>query len=495
MYWNEKNWSGVSKIMLKLEKPFSIRKNHFPNPCGYIRGESFHHIERKKFMAGSAIRRSAPPPPIESRGEIRYNSRMINLEEEQARRPTALLVGAPGVDLRELRGLVDTLGMEAVRLESLARLEPSPAYGMGSGKAEELSALAEEVGADVIIFDFLLEPRKQRNWEKLAKRPVFDRQEVILRIFAQRARTKEAVLQVQLARLEYSLPRLAHSYGDMARQRGGNFGSKGSGETQLELDSREVREKMAAVRRELEAVVGERRTQRKRRERSGVPSVALAGYTNAGKSSLLNALTGADALVEDKLFATLDPTTRKLQLDGGATVLLTDTVGFISNLPHQLVNAFKSTLEEAARADLLLVVLDASDPQSLVQHETVERVLSEVGAGDTPRIVVLNKTDKVPRGDFMLARLESEFPGAVKVSARTRGGFDELLGRIGAELLGEEADFVLPAGSAEAAAVLAEARRNGAVVSEEWLDDGVHARIRADSRLRALLQKAEAVEC
>ena len=362
---------------------------------------------------------------------------MINLEEEENKKTTALLIGRPGEDLAELRGLVDTLGMETLREVSLTRLEVAPAFGMGKGKAEELSTMAEEIGAATIIFDWILEPRKQRNWEKLSKRPCFDRQEVILRIFAQRAQTKEASLQVQLARLEYSLPRLAHSYGDMARQRGGNFGSKGSGETQLELDSRNIREKITQIKRELKKVVSARETQRKQRERVPVPEVALAGYTNAGKSSLLNALTGAEVFVEDKLFATLDPTTRKLRLrskNRESTILLTDTVGFISNLPHSLVNAFKSTLEEARRADLLLLVIDASDPNAENQYNTVVKVLEEIGADKTPKIIALNKTDLLEQNDPQLTHLESIFPGCVKVSAKTQEGFAELFEQISEHL-------------------------------------------------------------
>lgn len=288
---------------------------------------------------------------------------MIDIEEEQNRKVKCLLVGKPRTPLDELEGLVSTLGMENVRSFSLTRLEVQPAFGMGKGKAAEISALAKELEADCIIFDWEMDPTKQRNWEKLAKIPCFDRQEVILRIFAQRAQTREAVLQVELARLMYSLPRLAHMYGDMARQRGGNYGSKGSGETQLELDQRQVRENIQKLKKELKTVVTNRETQRKRREKIPVPNCALVGYTNAGKSSLLNALTGADVFVEDKLFATLDPTTRRISIKTGDTILLTDTVGFISNLPHSLVDAFKSTLEEALHADVLLIVYRFQRPE------------------------------------------------------------------------------------------------------------------------------------
>lgn len=430
---------------------------------------------------------------------------MYEVKEESEKKIRALLVGEPGDDISELEGLVETLGLEIARSVVLTRLEVTPAYGMGKGKAEELSALAKELSADVIIFDFVIEPRKQRNWEKLAKIPVYDRQEVILKIFAERAQTKEAVLQVQLASLQYSLPRLAHSYGDMARQRGGNFGSKGSGETQLELDSRQIRDKIAQVKKELAQVVRDRETQRKKRERIPLPSCALAGYTNAGKSSLLNALTGADVFVEDKLFATLDPTTRKLSLKNanGANILLTDTVGFISNLPHTLVNAFKSTLEEAQRADLILLVLDASDLKAEFQYDTVCKVLKEIGAEETPKIVVLNKVDKCRHPNesespdlFLpahLARLESLFPDAVEVSAKTHEGFDELFERISSELLGSEKSYVIPV---EKSSLLNEVRKTGLILEENWLDDGVHVKakggeLRKNPRLSNLLREYE----
>ena len=425
---------------------------------------------------------------------------LINLEEEEEKKIRALLVGEPKADISELEGLVDTLGYEKARSIILNRMEQNPVYGIGKGKAEEIAALSKELEADIIIFDFELTPRKQRNWEKLAKIPVIDRQEVILRIFADRAQTKEAVLQVQLAQLEYARPRLAHSYGDMARQRGGNFGSKGSGETQLELDTRKIREKIQQLKKELEQVVRERETQRKKREKVPLPTCALAGYTNAGKSSLLNALTGADVFVEDKLFATLDPTTRNLQLKSSiktsedekgfsTNILLTDTVGFISNLPHSLVNAFKSTLEEAQRAHLILLVLDASDEKAEFQYNTVVRVLEEIGAENTPRLIVLNKIDKLSENPALLAKIMTLFPDAVKVSAKTHEGFEELSSRICDELLGEELSYIFPL---EKQNLLNEARKTGIITEENWLDDGIHVKIKGgelkkNPRLSALL--------
>ena len=403
---------------------------------------------------------------------------MIEVEQEQNRKIRALLIGAPDVSLTELEGLCHTLGIETIRKVNLNRMEPSPAYGMGSGKAQELCALASELEADAIIFDYILEPRKQRNWERLAKIAVFDRQEVILRIFASRARTKEAVLQVQLARLEYSLPRLAHMYGDMARQRGGNYGSKGSGETQLELDQRQVRQKIALVKKELAQVVRDRSTQRKKRDKTPCPNCAIVGYTNAGKSTLLNALTGAEVFVEDKLFATLDPTTRRLNLKEGGSILLTDTVGFISNLPHSLVNAFKSTLEEAKNADLQILVLDSSDPEVFMQYETVLKVLEEIDADDTKRIIVLNKTDMLDENSAEVFRLNWEFPDAIKISALNHQGFNQLTTAICDSLLGKVRRLVIPVENSD---LIKDLRKNGTIIDEQWLDDGIHLKARIGS--------------
>lgn len=379
---------------------------------------------------------------------------MIEIQEEAQRKTRCLLLGSPQDDLKELNALISTLGMETAGSVILNAINTNPAFGIGTGKAEEIRSHAQAVGADCIIMDFELDPTKQRNWEKLCKFPVFDRQEVILRIFAERALTKEAVLQVELARLEYSLPRLAHMYGDFSRQRGGNYGSKGSGETQLELDRRDVRERIARVKKELEKVAVTRSVQYKRRKKTKIKTVALCGYTNAGKSSLFNMLTSSSALVENKLFATLDPLTRKLFLKNpragtpcseqgqefyspdeksGIEVLFTDTVGFISNLPHSLVNAFRSTLEETAFSDVLLIVLDSSDENVFQHYQTITSVLEEIHAETNNAIIVLNKIDRACSqespdcgAEILQARLEKEFPEHVKVSALTGQGISEL---------------------------------------------------------------------
>ncbi|MCQ2582916.1 MAG: GTPase HflX [Treponema sp.] len=406
---------------------------------------------------------------------------MIEVKEEQEKIPRALLVGEPGNDLLELKGLVQTLGMDIIQRLTLNRMEVHPAYGIGTGKAQEISELAKQIEADCIIFDFNLEPRKQRNWEELTGLSCFDRQEVIIRIFAQRAQTKEAVLQVELARLTYALPRLAHMRNDFARQRGGAFGAKGSGETQLELDQRIIRDKISKTKKELAEIELNRQTQRKQRDKN--PSCALVGYTNAGKSSLLNALTGADAFVENKLFATLDPLTRKLPLNESAGALITDTVGFISNLPHHLIDAFKSTLEEAACADLLLIVLDASDENAEFQYETVCSVLDDIGANKAPRLILLNKIDKGDEKGTYTA-LRHKFPDALSISAKEQIGFMELKDKIFQLLYGEQNDYVLPVSQT---VLINELRKAGCIQKEEWLDDGVHITARASGRLLALI--------
>ena len=407
---------------------------------------------------------------------------MIDVEKEEKAVPRALLVGEPGNDLQELQNLVITLGMDVVQRLTLNRMEVHPAYGIGKGKAQEIAELAKQIEADCIIFDFNIEPRKQRNWEELTGISCFDRQEVIIRIFGQRAQTKEAVLQVELARLSYSLPRLAHMNKDYSRQRGGAFGAKGSGETQLELDQRQVREKISAIKKELAEIELNRKTQRKQRDK--LPSCALVGYTNAGKTSLLNALTGAEAYVENKLFATLDPLTRKLPLNDSAGVLMTDTVGFVSNLPHHLIDAFKSTLEEAVYADLLLLVLDSSDPDAEMQYETVCNVLEDIGADKNPRLILLNKIDKTDDETHMLQKLRLKFPDAILISAKEEKGFLELKTKIYELLYGDLADYIVPPTQA---VLINELKKAGCIEKEEWLDDGVHITARATGRLLALL--------
>jgi GTP-binding protein HflX len=299
---------------------------------------------------------------------------------------------------------------------------------------DELVALAVEQECDVIVVDHELTPSQQRNWEQIAGRPVTDRQGVILAIFSRRAQTREARLQVDLARLQYALPRLTRSWTHLGGQ-GGGIGAKGEGESQLEQDRRRLRVQIDRCRRELLTVRQARSNQRKDRMRTPVPTAAIVGYTNAGKSSLLKRLTGADVLVEDKLFATLDTTTRKVRLPNNRPLLLTDTVGFVRKLPHGLVEAFNATLEESVFSDVLLHVLDASSPDIEAHFRTTREVLGELGADSRPAIVVLNKMDKVDGPDARL-RLLRLFPDASLVSVASGSGMPELLERLAA-LIGE----------------------------------------------------------
>lgn len=414
---------------------------------------------------------------------------MIEIEKERVRPVPVALVGrcdnraVPDSDvLKELASLCETAGFEVVTTMVLRRYEPSPRFGMGAGKAEEIIALAKETGAELIVFDFEITPTQQRNWEKSSDLTCLDRQEVIIRIFANRAMTREASLQVELARLEYSLPRLAHTYDALSRQRGGRYGTKGAGETQLELDRRSVSNHIAQIKKEIVTVRKERASRRKRRERIPVPSCAIVGYTNVGKSSLLNALTGAGVLSEDKLFATLDPTTRRYTLPTGRTVLMTDTVGFIRNLPHSLVDAFHATLEEAAFADAVIILLDASDPELQVQYETTKQVLAEVEASDRPFLLVLNKWDRLD--EFSRSRLKGEFPDAVYMSVKERTGFDLFADRVDALLAGEEGVYRLPSDRGD---LLAWAYREGSVSDVRYENDWIVLSVRSSGRLASAL--------
>ena len=320
--------------------------------------------------------------------------------------------------LKELEGLALTLELEILSMEIVNLRENQPRYGMGSGKAEELSEKAKALGADCIIFDRDITPSQQRNWENLTGISVLDRQELIIQIFASRARTREAVLQINLAELTHALPRLQHKYINLARQRGGSYGTRGEGETRLETDRRRLEQRINRLEKELEKVIQQRQVQRRQRERQNVPVCAIVGYTNAGKSSVLNSLTGAGVLAENKLFATLDPVSRRLGLPGGGLVLLVDTVGFIQRLPHSLVNAFRSTMEEAKYADILINVLDASDEDIASHLETTALVLRDLGIKDVPMIMVLNKIDRVENEEELL----NNYPDAVPFCAVEKNG-------------------------------------------------------------------------
>ncbi len=383
---------------------------------------------------------------------------------------TAEMSAGEGAELlAELRELVENLRINVARAELVTLRRPNPALLLGSGKSEELVALAKAEEADVIVFDEALSPAQQRNWEELSGMAVIDRQEVILEIFADRAHTREAILQVALARMEYSLPRLTRAWTHLSRQRGkGAMG--GEGETQLEQDRRIVRDRIAHLKEELAAVVRQRDVQRRKRQRVPVPTCAIVGYTNAGKSTLLNTLTGARVLAADKLFATLDPTTRQLELRGNQKVLVTDTVGFIRRLPHGLVDAFKATLEEVVVADFLVHVLDVTNPNVEHHHATTLAVLGELGAAGKTMLTVFNKVDAATPA--MLTRARRLAPDALFVSALSREGLDHLEGRC-LELIAEahqSTELLVPHARYD---VIARLHAVGHVQSEEQLDEAV----------------------
>jgi GTP-binding protein HflX len=339
--------------------------------------------------------------------------------------------------LAELHSLVENIGFTPVETLLAKVRTPTPRFLAGTGKAEEIRAAAENAEVQYIIFDNNLSPTQQRNWEELSGLCVIDRQEVILEIFADRATTREAQLQVELARMQYSLPRLTRAWTHLSRQRGGARGTRGEGETQLEIDRRRVLARIVKAKAELKTVRKQRKTQRGKRERSSLKTGSIVGYTNAGKSSLLSALGGGDIYIADKLFATLDPTTRRVYLPSeNGEVLLTDTVGFIRRLPHELIEAFKSTLEETVLADFLIHVLDASDPHLEDHARTTRKILGQIGAADKPVITVFNKIDLCENTEAVRA-LAAAYPNPVLMSASGGEGVTELLAVIG-NLLHEE---------------------------------------------------------
>jgi GTP-binding protein HflX len=334
--------------------------------------------------------------------------------------------------LRELAALAETAGSEVLDGIVQRRTKPDPGTFLGSGKAQELKEIVSATGADTVVVDTELSPSQRRGLEDIVKVKVVDRTTLILDIFAQHAKSREGKAQVELAQLEYLLPRLRGWGESMSRQAGGQvggagagMGSRGPGETKIELDRRRIRTRMAKLRREIAAMKPARETKRANRRRNSVPSVAIAGYTNAGKSSLLNRLTDAGVLVENALFATLDPTVRKAQTPDGIGYTLADTVGFVRSLPTQLVEAFRSTLEEVADADLILHVVDASHPDPEGQIAAVRTVFSEVDARKVPEIIVLNKVDVAD--PFVVERLKQKEPRHAVVSTRTGQGIQELL--------------------------------------------------------------------
>ena len=336
--------------------------------------------------------------------------------------------------LEELEELVHTLGIGVAELHLAWSRSMHRKYLCGTGKAAEIVEFAKAHECDCIVFDNELAPSQQREWEELSGICVIDREEVILDIFAQRAQTKEATLQVELARMQYALPRMARMWGHLDREGGGGSGgggaARGMGEQQIEVDRRLARKRIDRTKRELEAVRTQRKTRRKDREKLDMPHGAIVGYTNAGKSTLLNQISGSEVMAKDMLFATLDTTTRSIELPDGQTILLTDTVGFVRNLPHRLVEAFKATLEEAVLADFLIHVLDVNSPEAEKFFDTTMDVLSELGAKEKPMITILNKVDLVTNPQViedLTERLKEKSPNILVASAFKNIGMDEIL--------------------------------------------------------------------
>jgi GTP-binding protein HflX len=376
--------------------------------------------------------------------------------------------------LDELSLLIDTAGADEAARVTQRRDTPDPAFYIGKGKVDELREVCLAIDADTVVFDNELTPGQQYNLERALGRTALDRTAVILDIFAQNAHTQEGKAQVELAMLRYRLPRLRRGAKAGLSQQGGGIGTRGPGETRLEVDRRRIMRRIEKLERDLKDLQRTRLTQRKGRSRSGLASVVIVGYTNAGKSTLLNALTRAGVLAEDRLFATLDPTTRRLSLPGGEPVLLTDTVGFIRQLPHGLIESFKSTLEVASEADMLVHVVDGSSTYPEHQITAVREVLAEIGADSVPEFIVFNKADML---DDHGAELVEEYQGSVAVSALTHQGIDVLLRRLADRMraISRITELVVPFDRGD---IVASVHREGEVVSIEEAESGLRIRAR-----------------
>jgi GTPase len=394
-------------------------------------------------------------------------------------------VGQAERSVEELHRLAETAGAEVLDSMVQRRARPDAGTFIGKGKAKELAATVRALGADTVIMDDELSPGQLRHLEELVDAKVIDRTVLILDIFAQHATSREGKAQVELAQLSYMLPRL-RGWGESLTRvgsgmgAGGPIGTRGPGETKMEVDRRRIRRRITKLRRDLADMARTRDVKRRGRERAGVPGVALVGYTNAGKSTLLNRLSGAGVLVEDKLFSTLDPTTRRLDLPGGRAATFTDTVGFIAKLPHDLVEAFKSTLEEVARADLIVHLVDAAQPDPSGQMAAVRAVLGEVGAADVPELPVLNKADLLD--EVTRARLARLYPGVPMMSAATGEGVDDLLDAIATRLPHPEVelDALVPYDRGD---LVDRVHREGEILQLDHVADGTRVRLRAPAAL------------
>jgi GTP-binding protein HflX len=391
--------------------------------------------------------------------------------------------------VQELHRLAETAGAEVLDAMVQRRARPDAGTFIGKGKAKELAATVKALGADTVIMDDELSPGQLRHLEELVDAKVIDRTVLILDIFAQHATSREGKAQVELAQLNYMLPRL-RGWGESLTRVGsgmgsaGPIGTRGPGETKMEVDRRRIRRRITKLRRDLVDMARTRDVKRRGRERAGVPAVALVGYTNAGKSTLLNRLSGAGVLVEDKLFSTLDPTTRRLDLPGGRAATFTDTVGFIAKLPHDLVEAFKSTLEEVARADLIVHLVDVAQPDPAGQMAAVRSVLGEVGAAEVPELLVLNKADLLD--EVTRARLARLFPGVPMISAATGEGIDDLLAAIAGRLPHPEVELtaVVPYDRGD---LVDRAHREGEILAVDHLPEGTRLHLRAPAALASAL--------
>ena len=422
----------------------------------------------------------------------------IHITEEK-KNSTAVLVGVETPEMRdgeceasldELERLAETAGAVVAARLVQSREKPDVRTVIGSGKVAELKTICSECGAELCIFDCEMSPSQIRNVEdEVGEVRVIDRSMLILDIFALHAATAEGKLQVELAQLKYTAPRLIGKGKQLSRL-GGGIGTRGPGESKLESDKRHLARRVAALETELEAVENTRRTTRSARDRSGLPRVAIVGYTNAGKSTLLNRLTDAGILAEDKLFATLDPTTRKFTLPGGESVLLTDTVGFIRKLPHHLVKAFRSTLEEAALSDILLHIVDASDPEYPDEMKVTEELLAELGAGGKPMLIVYNKCDREADGIPAPALAPNGLNRAVCVSALTGQGGDEMVAMLEAIVREGKVRVTFRFPNSEAGA-LSSLYRMAAVESVDYGDEYITAVAVADAKTRGVLAAYE----
>jgi GTPase len=403
-------------------------------------------------------------------------------------REKAVLVGvgrgmAPE-DLDELAALADSAGAEPVVRIVQTRADPDPATFVGKGKLDEIHRAVHSAGAEMVILDDELSPGQLRNLEDKLKVKVVDRTALILDIFALHARSREGKAQVELAQLNYLVPRL-RGWGEAMSRLGGGIGTRGPGETKLEVDRQHIKRRITKLKRDIKDLARTRDVKRASRERSGIPQIAIVGYTNAGKSTLMRALTSADVIVANQLFATLDPTTRRVQLPNRREATISDTVGFVSKLPHDLVEAFRSTLEEVTRADLIVHVADASSPEMESQIEAVRTVLGEIGAGAIPEVLAPNKTDLVSELDRQ--RLSNRFPDAVPISAATGEGLETLLERVASAIprFPVEVTVLLPHERGDLEALL---HREAEVVSEDVREEGVLVRARVGQRVFALVR-------